>query len=189
MWWNVKGMGWWKNSIQICCTLPGLFKEKLLEFHPRNSALLNATLVKNVASAFINLTVFTGHTITNSYAESVNAQLRRFGVIEKDTCLYQLTLMHHFNASFHCIKVLEELIHLWPRATPRPLWIWRVSKSYKWVLVVMVNKLKAAKATWKVIELKTDKLLDFVDFIKCFNKLVPKNPLFESILEPNWNHL
>ena len=92
-------MGWWKNSIQICCTLPGLFKEKLLEFHPRNSALLNATLVKNVASAFINLTVFTGHTITNSYAESVNAQLCRFGVIEKDICLYQLTLMHHFIAS------------------------------------------------------------------------------------------
>lgn len=56
-------------------------------------------MLRNQASAFINLKVFTGNTITNSYAESVNAQLHCF-----DTNVYlfqqhQLTLFQHFVAS------------------------------------------------------------------------------------------
>ena len=125
-----------------------LFKEKLLEFHPRNSALLNATLIKNVASALISLKVFTGNTITNSYAESVNAQLRRFGIIDKGTRLYQLTLLHHFIAS----KYQKN----YSTFDPEPLQGLFESEVFQrvtnGVLVVMVNKLKDARETCKVIE-------------------------------------
>ena len=50
--------------------------------------------------AFINLRVFTGNTLTNSYSESVNAQLRRYGIKYIGTRLHQLKLLCEFSLQF-----------------------------------------------------------------------------------------
>ena len=64
----------------------------------RESAL--AKIDDEAEKAFINLRVFTGNTLTNSYSESVNAQLRRYGIKYIGTRLHQLKLLCQFSLQF-----------------------------------------------------------------------------------------
>ena len=121
----------------------------------------------------IKLKIFTGNTITNSYTESVNAQLCRFGVVEKGTCLFQLTLLQHFVASKPHTKLST--------FNPEPLngmfedeVFVRITNG---VLSLMVEKLKLAKETCKIVE-ETDEHFKVEQLITCakndwiFQKLV-----------------
>ena len=47
-------------------------------------------------TAFINLKVFTGKTLTNSYAESVNAQLRGVGMNQQGSRVEQIKHLQEF---------------------------------------------------------------------------------------------
>mgnify|MGYP004703151233 FL=1 len=158
-----------------------IFQEKMVEYHPKNSSMLNAALLRNLASAFINLKVFTGNTITNSYAESVNAQLHRFGIEMQGTHLDQLILLQHFVASKSQTKLStfdpQPLIGLFENDV-----FVRVTNG---VLSLMVEKLKLAKQTCKLVE-ETDEHFKVEQLIKC-----TKNDwIFQKTVHwiVSWNH-
>ena len=67
---------------------------------PRQQECALSKLDEEAEKAFINLKVFTGNTLTNSYSESVNAQLRRFGVNTCGTRLFQIKLLYEFSYQF-----------------------------------------------------------------------------------------
>ena len=70
---------------------------KLKGLNARGQSQLLGQLKNTVETAFINLPVFTGNTLTNSYAESVNGQLRANQIDTSEPLIHQIKRLREFS--------------------------------------------------------------------------------------------
>ena len=73
------------------------FTRKYRRLSPQRQARMIQAANNQINTAFINLKVFTGKTLTNSYAESVNAQLCNIKMNQQETRVQQIQRLHEFS--------------------------------------------------------------------------------------------
>ena len=73
------------------------FTRKYRRLSPQRQARMIQAANNQINTAFINLKVFTGKTLTNSYVESVNAQLRKMKMNQQETRVQQIQRLHEFS--------------------------------------------------------------------------------------------
>ncbi len=72
------------------------FFRRYRKLSPQRQARMIQAANNHLNTAFINLKVFTGKTLTNSYAESVNAQLRGVGMNQQGSRVEQIKHLQEF---------------------------------------------------------------------------------------------